>query len=770
MDDTNYADWTWETVLGTVLNVAMPDRGAVTGQPWLVITHGDDTLPGAHEFWNASWTGGKTKAPGALSVYLNPALGDPANPASEFQAAPTALAGVPDGTYSTSANVPLPVWPPAFEAVGLALANATDWFGTATQHFNRLGRAAQAGGSGEAAQMFADLFGRLGTVAASLHDQMNGAVSYADAITDAAGGAAAWFLASLWSAYSNWTQQPAYTPTGAIIQVLQAVGQLQPDNTYVINDPEKTTYGDLTTDQGWAALEQQAKNRWLGLLTTGTDSFGGLDPLAHTALSLLISGYDRAVNVLRPVTGASPPAGSPPPPAPPLAPPPANGPGNLVAFGPVPGPPPPVAPPVNGPVNLVALGPVPVPPLVPPPVNGPVNLVALGPVPVPPLVPPPVNGPISLVALGPVPGPSSSPPPGRDPGNPPPVGPDLNLRNASVFQGPPNAPPPGGPGGGPLPGSVIGGLEANALVTPLVGGPGAPAPTTAGGAAGGTLVSAVTRPPARSAFLSGPIGAVSNGTLGTLGDQAPPQAPPEASLADTVLAPGAIGKPGQASDERKKSGRATPAPDKTTEAARLAPVAGATLGRSTDGAVLPQATVPSLSAKPPSIRSSTINTHLTATVTGLASPAGTGVGPAGAPVQPGATPVRPGGPPDPVTLAAGPVHAANSNASAHDVVTTLVINQNGEPYGVNGATMPPQAALGAVGGIGGGLGGPSMGRQRLSYRPEDEESWGTEAEEPDAAVRAPHKSRQYQPTPEEEAQEVEIRSRFGAIGRRSQPT
>ncbi|HEY6497608.1 MAG TPA: hypothetical protein VIZ43_30380 [Trebonia sp.] len=744
MDDTNYADWTWETVLGTVLNVAMPDRGAVTGQPWLVITHGDDTLPGAHEFWNASWTGGKTKAPGALSVYLNPALGDPDNPVSLFQAAPNALAGVPDESYSTAAYGPLPMQPPAFQAVGLALANATDWFGTATQHFNGLGRAAQAGGSGEAAQMFADLFNRLGTVAASLHDQMNGAVSYADAITDAAGGAAAWFLASLWSAYSNWTQQPAYTPAGAIVQVLQAVGQLQPDNTYVINDPEKTTYGDLTTDQGWAALEQQAKNRWLGLLTTGTGSFGGLDPLAHTALSLLISGYDRAVNLLRPVTGASPPAAPPPPPAPPLAPPPANGPGSLVALGPVPGLPPPVPPPVNGQVNLVALGPVPgLPPPVPPPVNGPVNLVAFGPVPGPP---PPF--------------------PGRDPGNPPPVGPDLNVRNASVFHGPPNAPPPVGPGGG-LPGPVIGGLEANAPVAPLLGSPGTPAPATAGGAADGTLVSAVPRPPSQSAFLSGPIGAVSNGTLGPLGDQAPPQAPPEASLTDAVLVPGAIGKPGQASDERKKSDRATPVPNKTTEAARLAPVAGAALGRSADGAVLPQATVPSLSAKPPSIRSSTINTHLTSTVTDVASPAGTGVGPAGAPVPPGGTPVRPGGPPDPVTLAAGPVHAANSNATAHDVVTTLVINQNGGPYGVNGATMPPQAALG---GIGGGLGGTSMGRQRLSYRPEDEESWGTEPEETDAAVRAPHKSRQYQPTPEEEAEEVEIPSRFGAIGRRSQPS
>ena len=729
MDDTNYADWTWETVLGTVLNVAMPDRAAVTGQPWLVITHGDDTLPGAHEFWNASWTGGKTKAPGALSVYLNPALGDPANPASEFQAAPTALAGVPDGTYSTPANVPLPVQPPAFEAVGLALANAADWFGSAAQQFNRLGRDARAGGSGEAAQMFAGLFGRLGTVAGNLHDQMNGAVSYADAITAEAGGGAALFLASIWSAYFQWTQQPAYTPAGAIVAVLQAVGQLQPDNTYVISDPEKTTYGDLTTDQGWAAVEQQSKNRWLGLLTTGTGGFGGLDPLAHSALSLLISGYDRAVNVLRPATGASPPAGPPPPPAP-------------------------APPPVNGPSHLVGLGPLPAPP--------------------PPSAPPPVNGPINLVALGPVPGPTSPspppPPPGGDPGNPPPVGLDLNLRDAGGFHGPPGAPPPGGPGGGTLPGPVIGGLGASARAAALVVGPGAPPPAAAGPAADGTLVPVVTRPRARPALVSGPIGAVSDDTLGALGDQVPPPAPPEASMAEAVPGPGAIGRPGEAADERKKSARATTEPGQTTETDRLAPVAGAALGRSADGAVLPQSTVPSLAAKPPSIRSSTINTHLTATVTGLASPAGTGVGSAGAPVPPGGTPLRPGGPPDPVTLAAGPVHAANSNATGHDVVTTLVINQNGGPYGVNGATMPPQAALGAVGGIGGGLGGPSTGRQRLSYRPEDEESWGTEPEEPDAAVRAPHKSRQYQPTPEEEAEEVEIPSRFGAIGRRSQPS
>ena len=103
------------------------------------------------------------------------------------------------------------------------------------------------------------------------------------------------------------------------------------------------------------------------------------------------------------------------------------------------------------------------------------------------------------------------------------------------------------------------------------------------------------------------------------------------------------------------------------------------------------------------------------------------------------------------------------------MVTTLMLDQNGQPYaGMNGTTMLPQATLG--GGLGGGLGGQSTGQQRLSYAPEDEGSWGTDPEESDADVGAPHKRRQYQPTPEEEAEEVEIPSGFGAIGRRSQPS
>jgi hypothetical protein len=767
MDDTNYADWTWETVLGTVLNVAMPDRSAVTGQPWLVVTHGADTLPGAHEFWNASWTGSKAKAPGAISVYLNPALNDPENPVSLFQAAPMALAGVPDGAYSTPAYGPLPMNPAAFMTVGLALANVTDWFGTATQQFNGMGQAAQAGVSGEAAQMFSDLFGRLGTVAASLYDQMSGPVSYANAVIDTAGGAAVWFLASLWSAYSNWTQQPAYAPTGAIVQVLQAVGQLQPDNTYVINDPENTTYGDLTTDQGWVTVEQQSKNLWLSLLTTGTGSFGGLDPLAHTALSLLISEYDSAIRVLQPVTGAAPAASSRPP-----GPPPVGGPNSPVHLGPLPGPPPQAPPPTPPPP--VGPGPVPVPSVpVPPPVNGPDNLV----VPAPVLGPSPVNGPRNLVVPAPVPGPPPSPPPG----NPPVVlGPARNEQNASVFQGPPNAPPAGAPGASPPPGSVIGGLGAIAPAAASVAGP-VPAPATAAeGPAADALAPAGALP--GPAVLSGAIGAVNHDPAGALGDQSPPQASSGAFLADGALLPGAIGKTSEASDQPAKSGSAAPERDNAAAAARLAPVAGATIGRGADGAVLPQAKVPSLSAKPPSIRSSAINTQVTATVTNpnAASPAGTDVGSAGASGAAGSTPVRVSGTPDALTQAAGLVRVspgageppANSNATGHDMVTTLMIDQNGEPYaGLNGTTMLPQATLGGGfgGGIGGGFGGQPTGQQRLSYLPEDEESWGTEPEESDADVGAPRKRRQYEPTPEE-AEEIEIPNGFGAIGRRSQPS
>jgi hypothetical protein len=716
MDNTNYADWTWETVLGNVLNVPMPDRSAVTGQQWLVIEHGNDTLPGAHEFWNASWTASTTKASGVISVYLNPALADPASPVSLFQTAPDALAGVPDGTYSTPAYGPLPMQPPAFQPVGQALANATDWFAVAAQQFNSMGASAQASLSGAAAQMFADLFGRMKTVATSLYDQMSDPVSYANAIVDTASGAAVSFLASLWSAYSDWTQQPAYTPAGAVVAVLQAAGQLQPDGTYVINDPENTAYGDLTTGQGWATVEQQSKNLWLSLLTTGTGSFGGLDPLAHSSLSSLISQYDSAISVLQPVTGASPAASRSLAVRAPV-----GGPDNPVSLGAVPAPPPPGALPSAPPPAGVVLAPV-----------------SLGAVPgAPPPAPPPANGPNVLVGLGPAPA----------PGNPSAViGSALTIRNASVVQGPPNAPPPGGPPAGP----AIGGLGAIGPVTAFAGGPAVA--TTAVGPAASTLVPAV---------LSGAIGAVTNDTSGALGDQAAPPAPPGALLADGTLLPIVIGKASEASDQPAKSANAAPDPNQAAADARLAPVAGATLGRGAHGTALAQAKVPTLSAKPPPIRSSAINTEVSATVANptAAPPAGT------AHIDSVSASGAPGGAPGSLSGTPGGAPAADPNATGHDVTTTFMVDQNGEPsVGVNGPMMMPQATMG--GGGGGGFGERPLGRQ--SYLPEDEDSWGTDPEEPDAAMSAPHKRRRHQPT-QEEAEEVEIASGFGAIGRRSQP-
>jgi hypothetical protein len=797
MDDTNYAGWTWETVLGNVLNVAMPDRSAVTGQQWLVIEYGNDTLPAAHEFWNASWTASTTKAAGAISVYLNPALADPASPVSLFQAAPGALAGVPDGAYSTPTYGPLPMQPPAFKPVGQALANTTDWFAAAAQQFNRMGQSARASISGEAAQMFADLFGRLGTVATSLYDQMSDPVSYANAIADTAGGAAVSFLAGLWSAYSNWTQQPAYTPSGAIVQVLQAVGQLQPDGTYVINDPENTTYGDLTTDQGWATVEQRAKNLWLGLLTTGTGSFGGLDPLAHTALSSLISQYDSAITVLQPVTGASPPASRSP-----AAPSPVGGPNNPVRLGAGPGPPPPGAPPAAPPPANLVLAPVGpgavpgapppgAPPAAPPPAAPPPAGLVLAPVGpgavpgAPPAASPPAGlGPAPAgLAAAPAPGPPPSPSPGGGPSNPPAVfGSALTIRNASVVQGPPNAPPTGGPDSNPPAsppasppgGPAFGGLKAIGPVAAFAAGSAAAAATTSQGPVPSTLVpagttlSAGTPPAAVPAVLSGAIGAVSNDTSGALGDQAAPQTSPLASpgapLAEGALLPIAIGKTSEASDQAAESGNAAPNPNQSAPPARVAPVAGATLGRGVNGTALTQAKVPTLSAKPPPIRSSAINTQVTATVANpaAASPAGTlhidAVSASGAP---GGTPGSLNGTPGSLTQAP----AANPNATGHDILTTFMVDQNGEPYvGVNGPMMMPQATMGVGGG---GFGGRPMGRQ--SYLPEDEDSWGTDPEEPDAAIGAPHNRRRYQPTPEE-AEEAEISSSFGAIGRRGQPS
>src|SRR5260370_26510128 len=66
--NTDYSTWPWEPVLATVLDIPIPDRAQVTGQPWLTIARGGQPVPGAHLIWTASWHTSPTSGAASLQV------------------------------------------------------------------------------------------------------------------------------------------------------------------------------------------------------------------------------------------------------------------------------------------------------------------------------------------------------------------------------------------------------------------------------------------------------------------------------------------------------------------------------------------------------------------------------------------------------------------------------------------------------------------------------------------------------------------------------
>jgi hypothetical protein len=298
------ADWQWEKILTTVLGISIPDRSALLGQPWLVITHDGATLQEAHQIWTGSWDSTPSGGPHSIRVYLSPSLYAAGGLWDQFRQAPlTALSGVPAGQYGT-----LPLQPPSFHVVELALAGVTGFYARAADAFSGLARHASARSTGFSGSV-AQLFGKLGTIMLSPHDQSSTLVAYSAAVGQA-GDAAARFLTALWTAYCGWAEQAAQSPLGAIGQLLAQIGEPEAVDTYQIADPQDTPYGDLATGQGWAEVEQQAKDRWLGLLTGETPgaAFSGLDPLGRAALSGLVSQYDSAIATLTPTVGPGIPA------------------------------------------------------------------------------------------------------------------------------------------------------------------------------------------------------------------------------------------------------------------------------------------------------------------------------------------------------------------------------------------------------------------------------------------------------------------------------
>lgn len=628
--NADYAAWPWETVLASVLNIPISDRSEVTGQPWLTVVQGGQGVPGGHLIWTASWNTKPKSGAGAtsLQVYLNPALYVGGGAWDRFVNAPAqALAGQADG---------LPLVPGSFKTAQLALAGVTTGLNNLSGQMDLIHHNVTADGTplhGNATTVMAELFKDLHGVTLSLYDQLSNP-SYSDAV-GAAGDAATGFIRNINSAYTAWSQLAEHSPLGAIVQVLTAIATPDGNGGYTIPDPENTPFGDLTTPGAWAAVEQQAKNLWLGELTGNSYDFGGLDPLGRAALSTLVGQYATTTQIVKPVVGPAPP---------------------------------PVTPtPVDGAPN---------PGGGPPPVN---NLEVPG--------GGPQNGPAFNPGAGP-PGTGVPAPGGQAPGNAP------VLVAAGGGGLPPGTTTPGAFGGGPghaqlftVPGRTAGGPGG---AVPGVIGPSFAAPPGTGhnAEAGAHHVSAGLNFPSTEGVLAGAIGAtpVRDGEPAGSAGQGPEK---------TKGFTGTVGHGAKGKDRVSGSAAHDAHPASRTGAhGHRAPAAGFSLGGGPHGALLSQAAVPSVAAKPPSVTSSAINTQLTPTSTD-----GSGL-----PGLPGS----PGGPPA-VVLADG---------SPGPVTGGAMLAGQGAQAGANGPMMLPPATRG-------GMGQQSQELERLAYLPEDEDYWGT---------------------------------------------
>jgi len=302
----SYSAWPWEVMLATVLGIGTPDRGEVTGQPWLTVLSDGQSAGGAHLIWTAGWDTSPKSGATSIGVYLNPALYTMGGAWDRFLNAPLqALSGVTGGNYAG-----LPLNPEDFQTVSLSVAAVRDWMASATDQFAGLYQQASSGPiakfQGNLAGVVAELLADLRGFMASLHEQMTSPTAY-DASIAAAGEAASQYLTDLMSAYTGWTQVPGHSPLGAVVQLLEEIATQDSGGAYVIPDPQDTPYGDLTVSGSWAAVEQQAKTLWTSALIGGSPDFAGLDPLGRAALAKLVDQFATTTSVIVPVLGPAPP-------------------------------------------------------------------------------------------------------------------------------------------------------------------------------------------------------------------------------------------------------------------------------------------------------------------------------------------------------------------------------------------------------------------------------------------------------------------------------
>jgi hypothetical protein len=688
--DADYSGWPWEIMLATVLGIGAPDRGEVTGQPWLMTQQNEQGDAGSHLIWTAGWDTGKDRTgASSIHVYLSPGLYTAGGAWDTFLTAPArALAGVPAQDYTG-----LPLSPPTFQSASVAVTSVTNWLAATADQFGALHSQAASGPAaefqGDLATVVTELLGDLRASLSAMHEQIVSPVPYGTSI-GTAGDAATQFLADLMSAYLAWTQVPAHSPLGAVVQVLESVATQDGNGASTIPDPQNTPFGDLTSPDAWPAVEQQAKSLWTGLLTGESPGFAGLDPQARFALGKLTGQLAATSAAVVPVIGP----GLPPRQQTQVNP----GTGQGATATPPPGQPPVLAGSAGAPGGQAADGQQVTASAGPGtgPGGGPMRLAAAaGQAGGPGGAPVPAGAPLALLATGPAA--ASAGAAAAGPGGTPASLADGGTGQVVNLAALPGAGPVAGLAGpGGAAGAGTGGAVAAPAAADLSGLTGALArPSVLAGAIGATAgdrVGNAARP------LSGSAGFT--GTIGHL---------PEAGRKDGGPQP----RNGQQDGGRKK---VLPA------GLRQAPAAGFSLGRDPHGAVLQQAAVPTVTARPTAVVSSPVNSQLTP---GAGALGGTAPGETAATLPPGGTAAA--GPASLATSAGPGGQSPPAGVPGEQVMLGRGAMGETGPGGLAGAgdaggpmMMPPGGMRG-----GGQAGQARQERMRRAYLPEEAESWGT---------------------------------------------
>ncbi len=307
----DYSGWNWEEILVGVLGLQLPSRNDVVNQPWTAINWNSSGGSGLLRIFAATWSNSSViNDHQDIFVYLNPNLLQPGGIWDNYFFQPyQAISDAVQGNYTG-----VQIDPMTFADAAAEVQGVISFYQGAENTFQDMSNNLQGDANqfkGQAGGAFAQLINNLYEAANSAYGQMTSPANYATLISDA-GSQAITFYQSLWATMANWIAMLDHQPLGAIYQALEDGGVITVDgsgNYNMVNSGSTdSSFGDLTEEGTWIAIEASAKQLWLASVQSA------LDPHGQTALNALVTSFmaaasgDQALNppTLEPISPGNP--------------------------------------------------------------------------------------------------------------------------------------------------------------------------------------------------------------------------------------------------------------------------------------------------------------------------------------------------------------------------------------------------------------------------------------------------------------------------------